>query len=90
MTKSMFEQMPADTQMTHKPTITVLSDSLATFTDDFTITMGGKKQSGRNAGLVVKRDGKWKWKAFYEAGWGDYPSPAVGGSGTPEDQEKPK
>jgi hypothetical protein len=90
MMKSMYEQMPADMQMTHKPTFTVLSDSLAAFTDDYTMTTGGKKRSGRNAGLLVKRDGQWKWKTFYEAGWGDYPSPAVGGSGTPSEQEKPK
>lgn len=90
MVRSMFEQMPADVRMTQKPTITVLSDSLATFTNDFTLTTGGKKYSGRNSGLVVKRDGQWKWKAMYEAGWGDYPPPAVGGSGRPEGQKQPK
>jgi hypothetical protein len=86
----MFEQMPADIQVTHKPTITVLSDSLATYTDDFTITTGGKKYSGRNAGLLVKRDGQWKWKTMYEAGWGDVPTTGVGGSGMSEDPEKKK
>ncbi|MBN1207330.1 MAG: hypothetical protein JXB05_20780 [Myxococcaceae bacterium] len=90
MMKPMFDDMPADTQMTHKPKIVVLSDSLATFTDDYTMTMGGKKLSGRNAGLLVKREGQWKWKAMYEAGWGDYPSSGVGGAGAAEDQEKPQ
>ena len=86
MMRPMFQQTPKDMKVTHKPNITVLSDSLATFTDDFTVTTGGKKMSGRNAGLLVKRDGEWKWKAFYEAGWGDYEPPAVGGSGMPEEQ----
>ncbi|MFY0522206.1 hypothetical protein ACN28I_03000 [Archangium gephyra] len=90
MMRPMFEQMPADMQMTHKPTITVLSDSLATFTDDFTITTGGKKYSGRNGGLLVKRDGQWKWKTMYEAGWGDMPASGVGGSGTAGESEPPK
>jgi hypothetical protein len=90
MMKPMFDQMPADMQMTQKTTITVLSDSLATFTCDFTMSAGKEKHSGRNGGLLVKRDGQWKWKALYEAGWGDYPPSAVGGSGMPENPEKPK
>jgi hypothetical protein len=90
MMKPMFDQMPADMQMTRKTTITVLSDSLAMFSCDFTMTSGKEKHSGRNGGLVVKREGQWKWKAFYEAGWGDYPSTGVGGSGAPETPEKPK
>ncbi|MDY7233054.1 hypothetical protein [Hyalangium rubrum] len=90
MMQSMFAHMPADTVMTSKPTITVLSDSLATYTNDFTMISEGKKRSGRNAGLLVKRDGKWKWKTMYEAGWGDAPSSGVGGSGVPEAPEEPK
>ncbi|QRK10934.1 hypothetical protein JQX13_13175 [Archangium violaceum] len=90
MMKPMYEQMPSDIQMNHKLGITVLSDSLANLTDDYTMTMGGQKYSGRNAGLLVKRDGQWKWKAFSEAGWGDMPQAAVGGSGTHGDQEKQK
>ncbi|WNG32336.1 hypothetical protein F0U61_00980 [Archangium violaceum] len=90
MMKPMFEQMPTDMQVNHKLGITVLSDSLVNFTDDYTMTMGGQKYSGRNAGLLVKRDGQWKWKAFFEAGWGDMPPTAVGGSGTQGEQEKSK
>lgn len=90
MMKSMLAQMPKDMEITRNTKITVLSDSLAMFTCDFTTTMGKEKLSGRNAGVMVKRDGQWKWKAMFEAGWGDYPSEAVGGSGTPSDQEKPK
>ncbi|MCP3136240.1 nuclear transport factor 2 family protein [Pyxidicoccus xibeiensis] len=90
MMKSMFAQMPPDAKMKQKPTITVLSDSLATYTNDFTMTAGGKQYKGRNAGVVVKRDGQWKWKTMYEAGWGDMPPQGVGGSGKPEDYEEPK
>jgi hypothetical protein len=91
MVKDMFAQMPPDVKMTQKPNITVLSDSLATFTNDYTMTMGGKTYRGRNAGLVVKQDGQWKWKAMYEAGWGDVPQQqGVGGSGTQEGYEPPK
>ena len=28
------------------------------------------KMVGRNTGVLVKRDGKWKWKVMAEAGWG--------------------
>ncbi|MFP2930636.1 hypothetical protein ACLESO_36645 [Pyxidicoccus sp. 3LG] len=90
MMNDMFKQMPEDAKMVQKPTITVLSDSLAVYTNDFTMTGGGKKHSGRNAGLVVKRDGKWKWKTMYEAGWGDAPPTGVGGSGMPEEYEEPR
>ncbi|QRN92918.1 hypothetical protein JRI60_27295 [Archangium violaceum] len=90
MMKPMFDEMPADMQVKHKLDITVLSDSLVTFKDDYTLTMGGEKRQGRNAGLLVKRDGQWKWKAFFEAGWGDMPSEAVGGSGMHEEPEKPQ
>jgi hypothetical protein len=88
MMKPMYEQMPADMKTNHKLDIKVLSDSLVVYTDDYTTTTGGKKYPGRNSGLLVKRDGQWKWKTFVEAGWGDTPSPAVGGSGMPEEQKK--
>jgi hypothetical protein len=75
MMKPMMEHMPKDVKVTHKPTVTVLSDSLVNVTDDFTMTMGKQKMSGRNMGVLVKRDGKWRWKMMGEAGWGDMPSP---------------
>ena len=78
MMKPFFENMPKDSKMTHKPTITVLSDSLANVVlDDFTMTIGKQKMSGRNAGLLVKRDGQWKWKVMVEAGWGGMKQPAA-------------
>lgn len=56
-----------------------LSDSLVNVVDDFTMTMNKQKISGRNAGLLVKRDGKWMWKTMVEAGWGGMSSmPAEG------------
>jgi hypothetical protein len=79
MMKPMYESMPKDLKMTHKPTITVLSDSLVSVTDDFTMTLGKQKVSGRNASLLVKTGGQWKWKMMSEAGWGGM-SP-TGGSG---------
>jgi uncharacterized protein (TIGR02246 family) len=84
MMKPFFENMPKDMKTTHKPTITVLSDSLANVVDDFTMTMGKQKFTGKNASLLVKRDGQWKWKAMVEAGYGGMGPPGgAGGSGTP-------
>ncbi|MCI0571667.1 MAG: hypothetical protein L0Y66_13020 [Myxococcaceae bacterium] len=80
--KPFYEKMPKDMEMTHKPTVTVLSDSLAAVTDDFTMKMGKQKMSGRNAGLLVKKDGQWKWKAMAEAGWGGAPTAGTGGAGS--------
>ncbi|NMO16034.1 hypothetical protein HPC49_01625 [Pyxidicoccus fallax] len=88
--KPFFDQTPTDMQVNHNLDITVLSDSLVTYTDNYTMTTKGEKRAGRNAGLLVKREGQWKWKAFIEPGWGD-PSPTgVGGSGVPQGQDTPK
>ena len=76
MMKPFFENMPKDTKTTHKPAVVVLSDSLANVTDDFTMTMGKTKISGKNSGLLVKVDGNWKWKVMAEAGWGGMTPPA--------------
>lgn len=69
MMKPFFENMPKDTKTTHKRTITVLSDSLANVTDEFTMNTAKHKLSGRNVALLVKRNGEWKWKSMTEAGW---------------------
>ena len=69
MMKPFYENMPKDMKVTHKRNVAVLSDSLANVTDDFTMTMGKQKLAGRNAALLVKRNGEWKWKAMTEAGW---------------------
>lgn len=70
MMKPFWENMPKDMKVTHKHTITVLSDSLVNVTDDFTMTMGKQKLSGRNQAVLIKKDGAWKWKVMTEAGWG--------------------
>ncbi len=70
MMKPFYENMPKDSKTTHKPAVTVLSDSLAVVLDEFTMTMGKAKMSGKNSGLLVKKDGTWKWKSMVEAGWG--------------------
>lgn len=82
MMKPMMENMPKDMKMTHKRSIAVLSDSLANVVDDFTLTMGKQKVSGKNVMLLVKRDGQWKAKTMVEAGWGGMSPPqGAGGAG---------
>jgi hypothetical protein len=83
MMKGMMAGMPKDMKVTHNPTVTVLSDSLVNVTDNFTMSMGKVKMSGRNLSVLVKRDGKWKWKVMGEAGWGDMPSPAAAPAAPP-------
>ena len=87
--KGFWESMPRDMKVTHKPTVTVLSDSLVSVTDDFNMQMGGKKMSGRNQAFLVKRDGQWKWKQMAEAGWGDASAAGTGGSGAEGEKEHP-
>lgn len=74
--KPFWDHMPKDMKTTHKPNIVVLSDSLVNVTDDFSMTMGKTKMSGRNMSVLVKRDGQWKWKVMGEAGWGGMQMPA--------------
>jgi hypothetical protein len=77
--------MPAGA-MRHKPTITLVTDSLAVVTDAWTMDMGGKKVSGRSGSILVRKGGEWKAKAMVEGGWGDAPAGAAaepGGAETP-------
>ncbi len=76
---AMMKPMYQPTEMTHKPTVSVLSDTLVNVVNDWSMKMGKEKVSGRNMGLLVKRDGKWMWKVMAEAGWGGM---AAGGSGS--------
>ena len=55
----------------HKPTITLLTDSLATIADEATITMGKKTVKARSSMLAVRKDDKWLVKSMVEGGWGD-------------------
>ncbi|MBE2248357.1 MAG: hypothetical protein IAE78_02335 [Myxococcus sp.] len=77
MMKPMMENMPKDVTTTHKRSITVLSDSLANVVDDWTMTMGKVKTTGKNATLVVKVGADWKLKTMVEAGWGGMSAPAA-------------
>ncbi len=80
MMKPFYENMPKDMKTTHKPTITVLSDSMVNVVDDFAMSMGKQKMAGRSMSLLVKRDGKWMWKVMAEPGWGGMSAPGTGGS----------
>jgi hypothetical protein len=74
----MYEKpMPKEMRVAHKATITPLTDSLASVSDDWSMTVSGKKMTGRSHMLLVKVDGKWRAKSMVEGGWGD----AMGGEG---------
>jgi hypothetical protein len=61
--------------MKQKPTIFLVTDSLATVNVEWSMKMGGKTTSGRNSLLVIRKGGEWKVKAMMEGGWGDMPMP---------------
>lgn len=60
-----------DMKVKHKPTIFLISDSLASVDDVCTMTMGGKTMTSRNSMFLVRREGKWRVKGMAEGGWGD-------------------
>lgn len=66
-----FYEKPMNMQVKHKPTIWILTDSLATVVDQATFTMGGKTVKTRSSTLLVKKGGEWKIKSMVEGGWGD-------------------
>jgi hypothetical protein len=68
-------------KVTHKPTVVLASDSLATVTDAWTMTMGKRKLAGKNATLLVRRDGQWRVKVMMEGGWGDLTPEGASASG---------
>lgn len=90
MMKPFYENMPKDMKTTHKPAIFVISDSLANVVDDFTMTMGKQKITGRNVSILVKRDGQWRWKMMMEAGWGGMAPPQGTGGGGQQPTEGKK
>jgi hypothetical protein len=69
--KPFYEKPMKDMKITHKPSIFLLSDSLASVDDVYTMTMGGKTITSRSSMFFVRRDGKWRVKAMAEGGWGD-------------------
>jgi uncharacterized protein (TIGR02246 family) len=85
--KPFYAKPMKDVKVTHKPTVFLLSDSLATVTDVWTMDHGGKSITSRSSTLLIRRDGQWRVKAMAEGGWGDMATPqtAAGahpGSGT--------
>jgi hypothetical protein len=66
-----FYAKPMNMAVKHNPTISVLSDSLATVVDKGSFKMGGKTVKTRSSSLLVKRGGEWKIKSMAEGGWGD-------------------
>lgn len=66
-----YEKPMKDVKVTHKPTIFLVSDSLASVDDVVTMTQGGKTVSSRTSMFVVRVDGTWRAKAMAEGGWGD-------------------
>lgn len=82
MMKPMAQQMPKDMEVSHDYSINVLSDSLATYADSFTMKTGGMSYKGKSSGVLVKKDGEWKWKSLIEPGWGSMATQGVGGAGS--------
>jgi hypothetical protein len=69
---------PPGTVTTGKPTIVLVSDSLAAVGSPWTMKMGpAKTVSGTSAMLLVRKNGAWKVKSVMEAGWGDMPAPTA-------------
>ena len=65
-----YEKPMKDVKVTHKPTVFLLSDSLASVDDVCTMTKGGKPTTSRNSMFVIRTDGRWRLKAMAEGGWG--------------------
>jgi uncharacterized protein (TIGR02246 family) len=70
MTPFMHEP-PKGMTSTHKHSPRFLSDTLAMVDEDTSMTMGKAKGAWKSESMVVQKDGKWKVKAMFEAGWGD-------------------
>lgn len=69
-----FYSKPMEGTMKHKPSIFLVSDSLATANVEWTMKEGGKTMTGRNALILIRKGGEWKVKAMMEGGWGDMPA----------------
>jgi len=69
--KPFYEKPMKGMKVTHRPTVFLVSDSLASVDDVVTMTHGGKATTSRNSMFLVRRDGKWRAKMMAEGGWGD-------------------
>jgi hypothetical protein len=70
-----YAQPMKDMRVTHSPKVFLVTGALASVDDDWTMTMGKKKTTGRSSMLLVRKAGEWKIKAMVEGGWGDMPMP---------------
>jgi hypothetical protein len=75
MKPMMSAPMPKD--MKHKHTANFLSDDLAVTIEDNSATMGKEKGKWKAMSVLTLKDGKWKFKQFAEAGWGDMKPPTT-------------
>jgi uncharacterized protein (TIGR02246 family) len=90
--KPFYEKPMKDAKTTHKPTIFLLTDSLASVDDVWTMRQGGKTMTSRTSMLVIRKEGKWRVKAMAEGGWGDMgaaPEGAAGGASGAEHSATP-
>lgn len=84
--KPFYAKPMKDMKVTHKPSVFLLSDSLAVVDDVSTMAQGGKTMTTRTSMFLVRRDGTWRVKSMAEGGWGDTMGPnaqgaAAGGQG---------
>jgi uncharacterized protein (TIGR02246 family) len=87
--KPFYDKPMKDMKVTHKPTVFLLSDSLASVDDVCTMTKGGKTITSRNSMFVIRKDGKWRVKAMAEGGWGDMMAEAPAHAASSGTQETP-
>ncbi len=66
-----YKKPMGDMKVTHKPSIFMVTDSLASVDDQQTMTLGGKKVATRTTSLLVRKNGHWLVKSMVEGGWGD-------------------
>jgi hypothetical protein len=68
-----------DMKMTHKITVDIFSDDLASCDGETTLKMGKMKGTYRGENTMVRVNGAWKIKTMMEAGWGDMKMPDTPG-----------
>jgi hypothetical protein len=66
-----FYKQPMTMKVTHKPSVFLITDSLAVVNDTSTMAMPGKKVTTKSSMLLVRDGGTWKVKSMTEGGWGD-------------------
>ena len=76
-----YEHPMKDMRVTHNPKVFLVTEALASVDDDWTMTVGKKKTTGRSSNLLVRKGGEWKVKAMVEGGWGDMPMPDMPAEG---------